>query len=148
MVTSLGSASGLFDGSRIMMWSCFPCHHTEPPLTRPSTSCSRDGTIITAMRSSNTSSSYETRVLSSTRKTLHSCLVEHRKTGDTRNHFLTDGVLLGSRLQDWIHMSLLILHFWPPWPRIRQPLCPLRLQWNCHFPLQWEAQGKAAGRPP
>ena len=148
IVTSLGSSSGLFHDSRRITWSCFSCLHTAPPLTRPSESCLRDGTILTAMRSSNTSSICETRVFSSTIKTLHYCLEEHEKTGDPWNQLLTDGVLLGSPLQDWIHMSLLILHFWPPWPRIRQPLCPLRLQWNCHFPLQWEAQGKAAGRPP
>ena len=118
MVTLLGSASVIFDVSRRMMWGCFSCHLTAPPLTRPSTSCSRDVTILTAMISSNTSSSCKTRVLSSTRKTLHSCLVEHEKTGDPWNQFLTDGVLLGSPLQDWIHMSSPTLHFWPPGPII------------------------------
>ena len=33
----------------------FSCHCTSPPLTRPSTSCSRGGTILTAVRSSSTS---------------------------------------------------------------------------------------------
>ena len=148
MVTSLGSASGLFDGSRRMMWSFPPCRRIAPTLTRPSKICSRDGTILTSIRSSNTRSSYETRVLSSTRKTLHSCLVEHGKTGDPQNQFLMDGALLGSPLQDWIHMKFPTLNLWPPRPRIQEALCPLRIQWHCYLPLQWEAQGKAAGRPP
>ena len=148
MVTSLGSASRLFNGSRRMMRSCFPCHRTAPPLTRTSKSFSRDGTIITAMRSSNTSSICDTRMLSSTRKTLHSCLVEHGKTGDPQNELSRDSVLLGSPLQDWIHMPLPTQNLWPPGPRRWDPLCPLRPQWNCHLPLQWESQCKSVGRPP
>ena len=114
MLTPLRSAFGLFNVSRRIMWSCFSCHCTAPPLPRPTTSCSRDGTILTNMRSNNKRLSCDTRVLSPTGKTVHSCLVEHGKTGDPRNQFLTDGVLLGSSLQDWIHIPFLTLHFWPP----------------------------------
>ena len=148
MVTPIGSTSGLFNASRRMKRTCFYCHRTAPPLTRPSTSCSRDGTILTATRSSNTSSSCETRVLSSKRKTLHSCLLENGKNEDPQNQFLTDGVLLVSPLQEWTHTPLPTLNFWPPGSRSREPLCPLRLQCNFNFTLRWEEQGKALGRPP